>query len=62
MKEYAIMNNGIMKNKMRFSDELSIEEIVEIVVDDETIKLWMDSKEPKKIIVVPNKIINIINE
>ena len=57
---YAVSFNG----KVRFSIEIqagtSREEVEKIVLSHESSAKWMDGKTPKKIIVVPNKIVNIV--
>jgi leucyl-tRNA synthetase len=57
---YAISFNG----KTRFSLELPVglprEEIEKAVLNNENSAKWIDGKTPKKIIVVPDKIVNIV--
>ena len=57
---YAVSFNG----KARFSLEIKAgtprEEIEQIVLNHESSARWLDGKTPKKIIVVPNKIVNIV--
>ena len=59
-KNYPVSFNG----KMRFTRELSLDltakEIEEIILSDEQTKKHLDGRQPKKIIVVPGKIINIV--
>ena len=49
---------------MRFNIELPVtltkEEIIKIILDDERTKKWLGSASPSKIIVVPNRIVNIV--
>jgi leucyl-tRNA synthetase len=58
--EYPVSFNG----KMRFSISLPVnmaqEEIIETVLADERSKKWLGTANPSKIIVVPNRIINIV--
>jgi leucyl-tRNA synthetase len=57
---YPVSFNG----KMRFNIELPVtltkEEIIKIILDDERTKKWLGSASPSKIIVVPNRIVNIV--
>ena len=60
MVTYAVSFNG----KARFSLEIKAgtprEEIEQIVLNHESSARWLEGKTPKKIIVVPNKIVNIV--
>lgn len=58
--EYPISINGKMRVKMSFSIDEKKENIETAVLDNEIVKKWMDAKPLKKIIVVPNKIINVV--
>ncbi|MFC2451066.1 MAG: leucine--tRNA ligase, partial [Flavobacteriaceae bacterium] len=58
--EYPVSFNGKMRFKLSLSAELSKEEIEEIVMKDEKVIQQLDGAKPKKIIVVPKKIINIV--
>ena len=58
--EYPVSFNGKMRFKLSLSAELSKEEIEEIVMKDEKVIQHLDGAKPKKIIVVPKKIINIV--
>ena len=59
--EYPVSFNGKMRFKLSLSAELSKEEIEEIVMKDEKVIQLLDGAKPKKIIVVPKKIINIVS-
>ena len=59
--EYPVSFNGKMRFKLSLSAELSKEEIEEIVMKDEKVTQQLDGAKPKKIIVVPKKIINIVS-
>ena len=59
--EYPVSFNGKMRFKLSLSAELSKEEIEEIVIKDEKVIQQLDGAKPKKIIVVPKKIINIVS-
>ncbi len=57
---YAISFNGKMRFNMEFSAEAQREEIEKAVLAAEQSAKWMEGKTPKKIIVVPNKLVNIV--
>ncbi|WP_424961090.1 leucine--tRNA ligase [Ekhidna sp.] len=58
--EYPVSVNGKMRAKISFSAEASKEEIEAGALANETIQKWMDGKDPRKVIVVPKKIVNIV--
>ncbi len=57
---YPISINGKTKHKLSISSQLSAKEVEELVVMDEKIQQFLDGKAPKKIIVVPGRIVNIV--
>ena len=59
--EYPLMINGKLRAKQSFSLNTENSEIEKSVLENETIKKWLDGKKIKKIIIVPNKIINIVS-
>lgn len=58
--EYPVSFNGKMRYKLELPISLSIREIEEIVVHHEKSGRFLEGKSPKKIIVVPKKIINVV--
>lgn len=58
--KYPVSVNGKMRVKLDFPTGASKEEIEKGVLEDTTIQKWLEGKEPKKVIVVPNKIVNIV--
>ncbi|WP_436516186.1 leucine--tRNA ligase [Ekhidna sp. To15] len=58
--EYPVSVNGKMRAKINFPANASKEEIEKGALANEAIQKWMDGKDPKKVIVVPNKIVNIV--
>ena len=58
--EYPVSVNGKMRAKISFPADASKEEIEKGALTNETIQKWMDGKEPRKVIVVPKKIVNIV--
>ncbi|MDL2299572.1 class I tRNA ligase family protein, partial [Bacteroides sp. OttesenSCG-928-E20] len=57
---YTISFNGKARFNMEFAADASNDHIQTTVLSDERSQKWMDGKEPKKIIVVPKKIVNIV--
>ncbi len=58
--EYPISVNGKMKFKMPLSTQLSPKEVEDLVINDPKMQQLLEGKAPKKIIVVPNRIVNIV--
>lgn len=58
--EYPVSVNGKMRAKISFSADASKEEIEAGALANETIQKWLDGKDPRKVIVVPKKIVNIV--
>ncbi len=59
-KEYPIMINGKMRHKISLGVNLSKDEIEKIVLNDEKVRNLIGDKKIRKIIIVPNKIVNIV--
>ena len=58
--EYPVSFNGKMRFKVSLPVSLSIEEIQATILSQaETIK-WLEGKAPKKVIIVPGKIVNVV--
>ena len=58
--EYPISINGKMKFKLLLPADLSKDEVEKCVLNDERVQNALGGIEPKKIIVVPKKIVNIV--
>lgn len=58
--EYPVMINGKMRAKLNLSLELSKEDIEKAALTDTTVQKWLEGKAPKKVIVVPGKIVNLV--
>ncbi len=58
--EYPVSVNGKMRFKQEYSLSMTPAQIQEDIVKQEAMQKWLDGKEPKKIIVVPGKIINVV--
>lgn len=58
--EYPISINGKVRAKMNFALDLPKEDIEKMVLASEAVQKWSDGKAPKKVIVVPGKIVNVV--
>ena len=52
--------NGKLRSTMHIHVDATKEEVEEVALNDETIKRHLEGKTIRKIIVVPNKICNIV--
>ncbi len=57
---YPVSFNGKMRFKLELPTTLSKDEIEKAVLEAEQSQKWLDGKTPKKMIVVPGKIVNIV--
>ncbi|WP_192346621.1 leucine--tRNA ligase [Algoriphagus sp. Y33] len=58
--EYPVMINGKMRAKINLDLSLTKDQIQEAALGDETVQKWLEGKAPKKIIIVPGKIVNLV--
>jgi leucyl-tRNA synthetase len=58
--EYPVSINGKVRVRLALSLSLSKEDIEKAAMENEVVQKWLDGKPPKKVIVVPNKIVNIV--
>lgn len=58
--EYPVSFNGKMKFKLTLAADLDAKQIEEIALKDERVIKQLEGNSPKKIIIVPKKIINIV--
>lgn len=58
--EYPISVNGKVRTKIRFGAEESKEDIERKTLENDVIRKWLEGKTPKKVIVVPKRIVNIV--
>jgi leucyl-tRNA synthetase len=58
--EYPVSINGKMRAKLLLPLSLTKEEIEHAALKDETVLKWTEGNAPKKVIVVPGKIVNIV--
>jgi len=59
-KKYAISFNGKVRFSLDFPAEMGKEEVEKLVMNNEQVVKILDGKQPKKVIVVPGKIVNIV--
>jgi len=52
--------NGKLRSKIEVAANISEDELKEKVLSDEKIITWMEGKEVRKFIVIPNKLVNIV--
>ena len=57
---YTISFNGKARFNMEFAADEASDVIQAAVLADERSQKWIDGKTPKKIIVVPKKIVNVV--
>ncbi|MCR9172430.1 MAG: leucine--tRNA ligase [bacterium] len=58
--EYPISFNGKMRFKLEFPLDMSKDQIEKEVLANENAQKWLEGKDPKKVIVVPGKIVNVV--
>ncbi len=58
--EYPVSFNGKVRFKLAASTQLSPQEVEALVVSNEQTHKWLEGKTPKKIIVVPKRIVNVV--
>ena len=59
-KEYPVSFNGKMRFKIVLPLDLTVKEIEDIVMKHERTQEQLQGRSPKKVIIVPGKIINIV--
>jgi leucyl-tRNA synthetase len=59
-KTYAISFNGKARYNLELPADMSKEDIEKAALENENSEKWLQGKTPKKIIVVPGKIVNIV--
>ena len=58
--EYPISINGKVRAKMNFALDMPKEDIEKLVLASEAVRKWTEGKAPKKVIVVPGRIVNLV--
>lgn len=59
-KAYPIAVNGKTRHEITIALDATQQQVEEIVLKDATVQKWLEGKQPKKIIYVKNKMINIV--
>jgi leucyl-tRNA synthetase len=58
--EYPISINGKVRTKMEFALDMPREDIEKMVLAADAVIKWTEGKPPKKVIVVPGRIVNVV--
>ena len=58
--EYPIQINGKVRTTISFAIDRAPTEIERAVLADEIVQKWLDGKSPKKVVVVPKRIVNVV--
>ena len=58
--EYPIQINGKVRTTISFAIDRAPTEIEREVLADEIVQKWLDGKSPKKVVVVPKRIVNVV--
>ena len=58
--EYPISINGRVRVKMNFALDMPKEDIEKLVIASDIVQKWTEGKAPKKVIIVPGKIVNVV--
>ena len=58
--KYAVAFNGKVRFDVEFAADAPKEEVEKSVIESEQAKKWLEGKEPRKIIFVPRKMVNIV--
>ena len=58
--QLIIQINGKVRDKIEVEKDITEKEIKELTLAQEKIKKWLDNKPPKKIIYIPNRLINLV--
>ncbi|MEI9811121.1 MAG: class I tRNA ligase family protein [Bacteroidota bacterium] len=59
-KEYPISINGKLRTTMNISLDAAQPEVEKIVLENEIVQKWLEGKQPKKIIFVKGKMVNVV--
>ena len=58
--EYPIQINGKVRVTIPFALEMATADVEKAVLENETVQKWLEGKTPKKVIVVPKRIVNVV--
>ncbi|HEX4372193.1 MAG TPA: class I tRNA ligase family protein, partial [Puia sp.] len=59
-KNYPIAFNGRTRAELNISLDATQQQVEEMLLSNESLKKWFEGKQPKKIIYVKNKMINVV--
>ena len=59
-KEYPVSINGKVRTNINISLDVEQPEVEKIVLANDTVQKWLEGKEPRKIIFVKNKMVNVV--
>ena len=59
-KQYPISINGKLRTTLNISLDASESEVKEIVMQNDVVQKWLEGKDPKKIVFVKNKMVNVV--
>ena len=59
-KNYPIAINGKTRTELNIALDATQQQVEEIILADETVMKWLEGKQPKKVIYVKNKMINVV--
>jgi leucyl-tRNA synthetase len=59
-KQYPVAINGKTRTEINIRLDATQQQVEELVLGDDTVKKWLEGKQPKKVIYVKNKMINIV--
>jgi len=57
---YPVQINGKVRTKISVAADAGKEAVEEVALADEAVQKWLEGKSPKKVIVVPGRIVNIV--
>jgi leucyl-tRNA synthetase len=58
--EVAVQVNGRVRSHITVPTDISEDVLKKIVFEDSKVKMWLEGKNPKKIVVVPKRLVNVI--
>jgi leucyl-tRNA synthetase len=58
--EYPVQVNGKVRVRIAVSADADKDAVAEIALANEVVQEWMGGKAPRKVIVVPGRIVNIV--
>jgi leucyl-tRNA synthetase len=59
-KDYPVAINGKTRTELTLDLNITQQEVEQIVLSNEVVQKWLEGKQPKKIIYVKNKMINVV--